>query len=307
MNIIVTGGCGFIGSHIVDKLIENEHNVMVIDNLSTGKMKNFNNKAQFYKLDYSSKESEELIINFKPDVVYHHAAQVSVANSMSEPYFDAETNIMGTIKLLEYCYNAGVKKIIYPSSAAVYGNPEFLPINEEHPINPVSFYGISKYTPEQYIRVFCSQKHISFSILRYANVYGDRQDANGEGGVVSIFLDKYFKKECPTIYGDGNQTRDFIYIKDIVTANLLMLHNGENEVYNVSTGNEVSVNGLFSAIREHFNWDVYPNYSGLRIGDVAHSYLDNNKIRSLGWEPRYTIAEGINDISLNSRTFSELF
>lgn len=296
MNILVTGGCGFIGSHIVDKLIEDKHNVLVVDNLSTGNMNNLNPKAHFYNVDYSSKESAEVIYSFKPDIVYHHAAQVSVNKSMIDPHFDAETNIIGSIKLLEICNNAGVKRIIYPSSAAVYGNPNFLPINEDHSISPVSFYGISKYTPENYIKVFCEHNNISYSILRYANVYGLRQDANGEGGVVSIFLDKLMKNQQPTIYGDGGQTRDFIYIKDIVSANLLMLHSDCNDVYNVSTGRGISVNELYLTIKKNMDSNISPKYSESRDGDIMHSYLDNHKLKSLGWRPQFDITEGINDI-----------
>ncbi|WP_019915137.1 NAD-dependent epimerase/dehydratase family protein [Paenibacillus sp. HW567] len=296
MKILVTGGCGFIGSHIVDELISNGHEVMVIDNLSTGLITNLNKSAYFCEVDFMTSEAERLIIEFQPEIVFHHAAQVSVQKSMFNPIDDATTNILGTIKLLEYCSNAGVKKIIYASSAAAYGNPNYLPIDEEHPIRPVSYYGISKHTPEQYIKTFCSTKELSFTILRYANVYGKRQDSTGEGGVIAIFLDRLLNKEVPIFFGDGEQTRDFIYVKDIVNANLFVINNGDNEVFNVSTGSGVSLNNLYDLMNKGLNTNISPKYERPRKGDILHSYLDNGKLRELGWSPQYSIESGLNDI-----------
>lgn len=299
MKTLVTGGCGFIGSHLVDELIECGHEVLVIDDLSTGSIDNLNKKASFLKADFKSSNSLQMLESFSPDIVFHHAAQVSVQRSMENPVVDANLNIIGTVTFLEYCKIANVKKFIYPSSAAVYGNPCYLPIDEKHSVNPVSCYGISKFTPEQYIKVFCSDGLMDYTILRYANVYGERQDVTGEGGVVSIFLNKILNGQNPLIFGDGNQTRDFIYVKDIVAANIFVMDKGNNEVFNVSTGEEVSVNHLFSVIRNNCNSEVAPIYKEQRVGDIFNSYLDNSKLRNLGWQPRYNILAGISDIPVN--------
>ena len=189
MKIVVTGGAGFIGSNVVDELISNNHEVCVVDNLSTGKIDNLNDKARFYKYDITNADALKLIFKIgRPEVVYHFAAQIDVNTSLKKPAFDANVNIEGTINVLECCRKYEVKKIIYPSSAAVYGNPEYLPVDEKHPIEPISFYGISKHTPEHYIKTFCSLYGIKYTIFRYSNVYGIRQDPKGEGGVVSIFI-----------------------------------------------------------------------------------------------------------------------
>lgn len=299
MKILVTGGCGFIGSHIVDELIVNGHEVMIIDNLSTGLLANLNKCAYFCEVDFMTSEAEQLIIEFQPEVVIHHAAQVSVQKSMINPIDDATTNILGTIKLLDYCGKAGVRKIIYASSAAAYGNPNYLPINEEHQIQPISYYGISKYTPEQYIKNFCSLRELSFTILRYANVYGERQDAKGEGGVIAIFLDRLLNNVAPLFFGDGEQTRDFIYVKDIVNANLFVLNNGNNEVYNVSTGEGVSLNNLYDLMCRGLNVNITPRHEAPRAGDILHSFLDNSKLEGIGWTPKYNIESGLNDIFNN--------
>ncbi|OBZ07839.1 UDP-glucose 4-epimerase [Bacillus sp. FJAT-27264] len=296
MKSLVTGGCGFIGSHIVDELIQKGHEVLVIDNLSTGSKKNLNESALFYELDFMSIEAEKAILEFGPEIVFHHAAQVSVQKSMDNPLNDANINILGTIKLLEYCSNAGVRKLVYPSSAAIYGNPEQLPISEDHKIAPVSFYGISKYTPEQYIRAFCSNHSLSFTILRYANVYGERQDAKGEGGVVSIFLDRLLNKGIPVIYGDGEQTRDFIYVKDIVSANLFVIDSGDNEVFNVSTGKGVTLNKLLDLMNQGLNNSTFPMYDEFREGDILASYLDNSKLKKMGWSPKFDIENGLSNL-----------
>ncbi|MEK4158879.1 NAD-dependent epimerase/dehydratase family protein [Paenibacillus odorifer] len=299
MKILVTGGCGFIGSHIVDELLANGHDVLVIDNLSSGYIRNLNKSARFYKMDFMSLEAERIIKEFTPEVVIHHAAQVSVQKSMINPVEDATTNIIGTIKLLDYCNKAGVRKIIYASSAAVYGNPDYLPINEDHQIHPISYYGISKYTPEQYIRTFCSNNELNYTILRYANVFGERQDAKGEGGVVAIFLDRLLNHEPPSLYGDGEQTRDFIYVKDIVSANLFVMDKGNNDLFNVSTGEGVSLNNLYDLMNSGLKKNITPIFESPRKGDILHSYLDNAKLKALGWAPKFNIESGLRDVFKN--------
>ncbi|MCY6353837.1 GDP-mannose 4,6-dehydratase [Clostridium sp. ZS2-4] len=297
MNIIVTGGAGFIGSNIVDRLVQLNHNVAIIDNLSTGKEENINIKAKFYKVDIrDNKKILKVFEDFKPEICIHHAAQIDIQTSIRNPRFDAEVNIIGTINVLEACRINKVKKIIYACSAAVYGNPKYLPIDERHKTNPISYYGISKLTPEYYMKVFSEFYGIKYSILRYANAYGIRQAFKGEGGVIAIFLNKIIKKEIPVIYGDGEQTRDFIYVKDIVNANIAALTRGNNEVINISTNNKISINELVNYIRIISKRDLNHIYASKRDGDILHSYINNEKAKTLlNWEPEYSIEEGLKE------------
>lgn len=294
LNILVTGGAGFIGSNLVDRLVKERHKVVVIDNLSTGKKENINSKAKFYHMDICDKAIIDIFKNEKIDVVYHNAAQISVERSIHEPAFDGSVNILGTINVLEACKEANVKKIIYSSTAAVYGEPKYLGIDENHPINPISFYGISKYTPELYIKTYSKLYGLDYTILRYSNAYGIRQDPKGEGGVVAIFLDKLFKGESPIIFGDGTATRDFIYIDDIVEANIKALYKGSKEVFNIGTGKATSIKELFYIMKEIMNSDVEVEYSEERNGDIKHSYFCINKVKDkLGWIPKYALEEGL--------------
>ncbi len=291
MKVLVTGGCGFIGSHIVDGLCAAGHTVAVCDNLSTGNIANLNPEAKFYEVDIRSEEFRNAVHEFSPDVIYHEAAQIDIQKSIREVSFDAETNVVGTVKVLEAVRDFGVKKIIYASSAAVYGDPEYLPVDENHPKAPMSFYGISKFTPEYYIKTFSDMYGFKFTILRYANVFGVRQDPKGEGGVVSIFTDKLLHGETPIIFGDGEQTRDFVYVGDIAGANIAALTAGDGEIINVSTCKKTTVNELVDIMSEG---KVRAEYREARKGDILHSYLDNTKLRTvLCYEPRYTLTEGV--------------
>ncbi len=291
MKVLVTGGCGFIGSHIVDGLCAAGHTVAVCDNLSTGNIANLNPEAKFYEVDIRSEEFRNAVCEFAPDVIYHEAAQIDIQKSILEVSFDAETNVVGTVKVLEAVRDFGVKKIIYASSAAVYGDPEYLPVDEKHPKAPMSFYGISKFTPEYYIKTFSDMYGFKFTILRYANVFGVRQDPKGEGGVVSIFTDKLLRGETPIIFGDGEQTRDFVYVGDIAGANIAALKAGDGEIINVSTCKKTTVNELVDIMSDG---KVRAEYREARKGDILHSYLDNTKLRTiLGYEPRYTLTEGV--------------
>ena len=226
MKVLVTGGAGFIGSHIVDTLIESGYEVVVVDNLSSGKKEYLNDKAIFYDLDLHSKQIEDVFEKELPDFVIHEAAQVDVSISIHHPYFDAYSNILGTIHLLELSRKYHVKKVIYASSCAVYGETGDYSIQENSKIQPISFYGASKYTPELYIQLYQKLYGLPYTILRYANVYGPRQTPKGEGGVISIFVQKLLKNENLIIYGYGTQTRDFVYVKDVAHANLLVLTKG---------------------------------------------------------------------------------
>ncbi|MBQ5777331.1 MAG: SDR family oxidoreductase [Oscillospiraceae bacterium] len=304
MKVMVTGGCGFIGSHIVDLLCDAGHTVAVVDNLSTGSLDNLNKNARFYEADIRSDAFREAVRDFSPEVIYHEAAQIDIQKSIRESSFDAEVNVVGTVKVLEAVRDFGVKKLIYASSAAVYGNPEYLPVDENHPKAPMSFYGISKYTPEFYIRTFSALYGFTFTILRYANVFGVRQDPKGEGGVVSIFTDKLLRGETPVIFGDGEQTRDFVYVGDIAGANLAALTAGDGEVINVSTCKSTTVNELVHLMTDG---KVKPEYRDARAGDILHSYLDNSKLKNiLGYTPRYSLKEGL-DLTMEyyRKKFSE--
>lgn len=297
MKVLVTGGAGFIGSHIVDGLVKLNHEVSIIDNLYTGSEKNINKNAKFYRCDITNKETLKLVFELeRPQVVIHHAAQIDVQTSLRRAKFDAKVNIGGTINILECCREFKVRKIVYPSSAAVYGDPKYLPIDENHPINPISFYGVSKHTPEHYIKIYSELYDIKYTIFRYANVYGERQGAKGEGGVISIFIDKFLNGEAPVIFGDGDQTRDFIYVKDVAKANILAIDKGDNEILNISTNTQVSINKLFEIMREIFDAKIMTIYRKPRDGDIKDSYLDNIKSKmTIGWNNEYGLQEGLKE------------
>lgn len=294
MKVMVTGGAGFIGSSIVDELIKTGHTVGVVDDLRTGKKVNLNNLSKFYNIDINSNELNGVFEEFRPEVVIHHAAQVSVNKSMVDPLYDEESNIRGTINLLNCCVNYGVRKIIYASSAAVYGIPKSLPIHEDHPVEPISFYGISKYVPETYIKIYSELHGLNYTIFRYANVYGPRQDQFGEGGVISIFLNKILMKENIVINGDGLQTRDFVFVQDVVAANLAALNHGDSKTLNISTNNKVSINDLVAIMSNVTQEKVDYVHGENRLGDIMHSLLDNSlAIKELNWQPNFDLYEGL--------------
>jgi len=292
--VLVTGGAGFIGSHLVDRLIHEGCSVSIIDNLSTGSLDNVNKNAKFYEMDIRDSEISRVFEAERPEYVFHHAAQRDVKKSLEDPVSDSDVNIIGTVNILENCRRYDVYKHIYPSSAAVYGMPEYLPLDELHSINPISYYGISKYTPEQYIKVYSDLYGMKYTIFRYANVYGIRQDPKGEGGVVAIFMERLMKGKIPVIYGDGEQTRDFIYVDDIVEANIKALCYGDNETLNISTNIPVSINELYSLIKDMLEIEHDAEHAGERAGDIRYSCLDNSKaMKLLDWKPKYSIKEGL--------------
>ncbi|NOV02462.1 NAD-dependent epimerase/dehydratase family protein [Paenibacillus planticolens] len=294
MNILVTGGAGFIGSHIVDDLVQAGHRVHILDNLSTGFKVNVNTGAVFHLGDLLEVGLSAVFEAARPEVVIHHAAQVDVQTSLANPLLDAKINILGTIALLEQCREYGVRKLIYASSAAVYGTPQYLSVDEAHPVKPLSFYGISKHTPEHYIESFASLYDMDYTILRYANVYGIRQDPKGEGGVVAVFVDKLLEGKQPVIYGDGEQTRDFIYVKDIVSANRAALSKGSHGIYNISCNEQTSVNDLLRVMCSICGSSFNPSYGPARTGDIVHSRLDNRAaLHALGWSPVFTLKDGL--------------
>jgi UDP-glucose 4-epimerase len=296
VRVLVTGGAGFIASNIVDALIEQEHEVFILDNLSSGKLEHVNPKAKLFQMDITDPGLHSIFIHCRPEIVIHHAAQIDVQTSLSHPLLDAKINILGTIALLEQCKIHHVHKIIYASSAAVYGDPEYLAVNEEHRLHPTSFYGISKQTPEHYIRVYSEIFNLDYTIFRYSNVYGIRQEPKGDGGVIRIFLDKLLHGLTPTIYGDGEQTRDFIYVKDIVAANLAALKEGSCSIFNISSDEQISINELLKKLNRLTGIKVKPHYRAARAGDIIHSRLANAlAIRYLQWQPLYSIEEGLSE------------
>uniref|UniRef100_A9AAL6 NAD-dependent epimerase/dehydratase n=1 Tax=Methanococcus maripaludis (strain C6 / ATCC BAA-1332) TaxID=444158 RepID=A9AAL6_METM6 len=292
MKILVTGGAGFIGSHIVDLLVENGHDVSILDNLSTGNKKNLKVLAKFINGDILDKNLD--LTGF--ECVIHEAAQINVRTSVENPVFDANINILGTINILEKIKEYDVKKIIFSSSGgAVYGEPEYLPVDEKHSLKPLSPYGLSKFCAEEYIKLYNRLYDIEYCILRYSNVYGERQDPLGEAGVISIFIDKMKKGESPVIYGDGNQTRDFVNVKDVARANLMAL-NWKNETVNICSGKEISINELFKIISSEIGFDKNPIYEKEREGEVYRIYIDYEKAESLGWIPEVELKNGIKEI-----------
>ncbi|RJQ24494.1 MAG: SDR family oxidoreductase [Peptococcaceae bacterium] len=296
MRVLVTGGAGFIGSHVVDVLVSAGAQVAVLDDLSTGRFENLNPGANFYRGSIEGAELVELIERERPAVVFHQAAQVDVQRSLREPLADVKTNISGTLNLLEVCRRFGVKKVVYASSAAVYGNPSYLPVDEKHPVEPLSCYGISKYVPELYLETYRHLYGLNYTVLRYANVYGPRQDVQGEGGVVAVFTWKLLRGESPCIFGDGEQTRDFIYVKDVAAANLAAIDGGNGMVLNISTGAPVSVNTLFAGLKEITGSPLGAVYGPPRPGDITHSYLSAERAgAAVGWSPRYSLAEGLRE------------
>lgn len=297
MRVLVTGGAGFIGSSISELFISKGYGVVVLDDLSSGRREHVSSRAKFYKADICSPDIRKIFKEENIDCVVHQAAQVQVRKSLEDPTFDARVNILGSINLLELCRD-GVKKIIYASSGgAVYGEPEYLPVDEEHPINPISPYGVSKYVVEKYIEAYEEIYGIDYTILRYGNVYGPRQSIAGEAGVIAVFAEKMLRGKSPTINGDGKQTRDFVYVADVAKANLAALRKGKNSVYNVGSGKGTSVNEVFEIMGRALKSEIKPKFGPLIKGEVRNTYLKVDKARhELGWRPRVEIEEGINGL-----------
>lgn len=294
MKICVTGGAGFIGSHLVDRLIQEGHQVQVIDNLRTGLREFLNPKAEFIEMDIRSSHIQEVFQAFQPDYVFHEAAQTIVGESMKDPREDCDINLMGLINLLEASRSVGVKKFLMPSSAAVYGDLDTLPLREDMAGVPASCYGLTKLTSEGYLRIYQESFGLPYICYRYANVYGPRQGHGGEGGVISIFCERYRDQQAVTIYGDGLQTRDFVYVDDVVEANLLGLHNDVTGIINVSTGVGVSLLDLMDTMEEVSGNVVDRNFGPPRLGDIKHSLLSTDKAASLlGYQPKYSLREGL--------------
>jgi UDP-glucose 4-epimerase len=295
VKILVTGGAGFIGSHIVDALVELGNEVVIVDNLSTGFRKNVNPKAKFYKLNVRDKELAQVFERERPQIVNHQAAQTVITRSLSEPLFDAEQNILGSLNVILNCLKFGVKKIIYASSGgAIYGEPKSCPVDESNSVAGLSPYGISKHTVEHYLQLYNIAYELNYVVLRYANVYGPRQDPKGEAGVVAIFARQMLKGEQPTIFGAGDKIRDYVHVSDVVAANLLALERGSNNIYNIGTGVETTDQKMFDTMAELLDYRNPPRYAPVRKGEVFRICLDCSKTqRELGWQPRLALKDGL--------------
>ena len=294
MRITVTGGAGFIGSHLVDRLIEDGHTVQVIDNLYTGNKEFVHSKAQFVELDIRDQNLYSVLEEFRPDYIFHEAAQTEVSTSMSDPMLDCDINLMGLINLLNAAVKLDVKKFLMPSSAAVYGNLDTLPLNEEMIGNPSSFYGLTKLTTEHYLRIYHEAFGLPYLCYRYSNVFGPRQGNGGEGGVISIFAKAIVQGSPIIIYGDGKQTRDFIYVDDVVEANILGMQHQVTGIYNVSTGISSSVNLLVDEFRNISGKDIEVVYDKPRLGDIRDSVLATDKSeKELLFTAKYNLHDGL--------------
>lgn len=296
MKILVTGGAGFIGSNVVDLYLSNGFEVVILDDLSTGRASNLNPGAKFIQMDIRSSEVASVIESERPDIINHHAAQMDVRRSIAEPIFDASVNILGSINLLENARKFGVKHIVYISTGgAVYGEPVYLPCDEDHPINPICQYGASKHTVEHYLYMYRENYGLEYTVIRYPNVYGPRQDPHGEAGVVAIFTGQMLQGEQVRINGDGEQERDFVHVHDCARGNLLAVtvpH--ESGIFNLGSGKGTTVNQIYEALKEITAYPLEAIHGPAKLGETSKIYLDASKVRRVfGWEPTLDLYAGL--------------
>ena len=297
MKILVTGGAGFIGSHVVDAYVTAGHEVAVLDNLSTGRDDNVNPAAPLHRVDIRDLgQVQGVLASFKPDIVNHHAAQSEVPKSVADPGFDAQVNVVGGLNVLKACVDNSVKKVIFSSTGgALYGEPDVVPADEDHPIRPLSPYGTSKFAFEQYLGTFERTFGLRYTTLRYANIYGARQDFFAEEGrVVAMFASRMIEGKPVTIDGDGNQSRDMLHVGDVAMANIAALDKGDGGTFHISAGIPVTVNDLFRKLAILTEYKEEPRFGPPRKGDVYRIALDNSRAKEqLGWEPRIQLEEGL--------------
>jgi UDP-glucose 4-epimerase len=295
MKVLVTGGAGFIGSHVVDLFIENGYEVVIVDDLSTGRASNINPRATFYQLDIRSPEIRDVFEQERPLYVSHHAAQMDVRRSVVEPLFDANVNILGSINLLESARSVGLQHFVYISTGgAVYGEPEYLPCDESHPINPICQYGASKHTVEHYLYMYHENYGLNYTVLRYPNVYGPRQDPHGEAGVVAIFTGQMLTGKQVVINGDGDQERDYVHVSDCAQANLLAVTIANNGVFNIGSGIGTTVNQLYQTLKEITGYPQDVVHGPPKLGETRRIYLDATKARrDLAWQPTISLTKGL--------------
>jgi UDP-glucose 4-epimerase len=299
MKVLLTGGAGFIGSHVADTFLQAGHEVVVLDNLSSGNRENLPAQARLYLLDLGSSEVEKVFAAERPDIVDHHAAQISVTVSARDPLQDARTNVLGMLNLLEACRRFPVTKLIFASTGgAIYGDTDRLPTPEDFPPQPLSPYGIHKWLGEQYLRYYAHQHGLAYTVLRYANVYGPRQNPDGEAGVVSIFITRLLRGETPVLFAypgeEDGMVRDYVYAEDVARANLAALDHGTGQTINIGTGVPTTTGALYRAIAEGFPGASEPRWDKARPGDLRRSLLDVRKAEKLlGWKPRVSLREGL--------------
>ena len=295
--ILVTGGAGFIGSHVVDRLLELGHEVAVVDDLTSGRAANLSPAATLFEADITGPALDDVLRAVRPEVVCHYAAQISVTHSMRDPVADANTNILGSLNLLQSCVRNGVRKVVYTSSGgAIYGEPQYLPCDEDHPVQPLSYYGASKFAVEKYLYVYRLTHGLDYTALRLGNVYGPRQDPTGEAGVVAIFAQAMLQGRPITIYGTGEQERDFVFVRDVAEASVVALEVGSGGAYNIGTGAGTSINRIYDLLKEGAGYAGEASYGPARPGDVFKIYLDVAKAREgLGWAPQYSLEDGLRE------------
>lgn len=293
--VLITGGAGFIGSQLADALLDAGHRVIVIDDLSTGRRANVHADAELHELDVRSPQAAQLVAASGADVLIHHAAQINVRQSMQDPCHDADVNVVGSLNLLEAAREGGVRQVLFASTGgAIYGEQAAHPADETHPTFPVSHYGVSKLAVERYLYTYHHTYGLDVSCLRYANVYGERQNPFGDAGVVAIFLQHLLEGRRPTIHGAGDQTRDYVHVSDVVQANLAALGRPGFAIYNVGTGIETSVLGLYRQIARSLGSEIEPHFGPAKSGDPARSSIDPSRLRGeLDWGPPLVLAEGL--------------
>ena len=294
---LITGGAGFIGSHIADKLTEQGYDVVVVDNLSNGRRENVSKRARFYEADICDSDLFQIFKKEKPDIVFHYAAQINLKKSISDPINSAKTNILGSLNVLENCRKSEVKRVVFASSGgAIYGEAKIIPTPEDYPERPVSPYGIEKLAVEKYLDYYYGMFKVPFVSLRFANVYGPRQNSENEGGVIAIFCNKMLSGQQPVINSDGKQTRDFIFVNDAVEANILAAEKNKVGVFNISSGKETIINTVFDKINDLTGLASKKKYKGLTYKEQSRSCLDNKKAsESLKWFPNYSLDRGLKE------------
>ena len=295
MKVLVTGGAGFIGSHVVEAYLSQGHDVSVVDDLSTGFRHNLKQNLRLYQVDIRSRQLQDVLCQEKPDIVSHQAARANVRESFEEPLLYADVNVLGSVNLLECCKQSGVRKIIYASTGgAVYGEPQWLPVSEDHPVNPLDPYGASKHHVEHYLHLYNLNYGIRYTALRYPNVYGPRQNPQGEAGVVAIFTGQMMANGQPVINGSGEQLRDFVHVSDVARANVLSMDKGDNQIINIGSGTGSSVNTIFSLLAARTGFSKPPVRGPAKKGEVSQIFLNSDKAGELlGWKPEISLKDGL--------------
>jgi UDP-glucose 4-epimerase len=295
MKVLVTGGAGFIGSHVVEQMIEAGHEVVVVDNLSTGRKSNLHPKAKFYQVDIRDEALREVFEIERPEVVDHHAAQMNVRVSVADPLYDADVNIKGAVHMLELCREFAVRKVIFISSGgAVYGEPVYLPCDEEHPVKPLCPYGLTKYAFELYLYIYQQNYGMDYTVIRYPNVFGPRQDPLGEAGVIAIFTGQMLRDQPVTIFGTGEQVRDYVHVSDCARANVMALGKGSGRVFNLGSSTGTSVNEIFALLKKITGYEYDAKYAPAKLGETFRIYLNAERARlELGWTPTIGLEDGL--------------